>query len=82
MKEAFKHIPQHLKDAIEHFAQVNNLDSTWQEMILNTYNDVFGDPENYSASEQEIADAKGASREEKEARVLFDELTKDKKLDE
>jgi hypothetical protein len=80
--EAFKIIPQHLKDAIEHFAQVNNLDDTWQNMILNTYNDVFGNPGNYSASEQEIADAKGASREEKEANVLFVELTKQKTLEE
>jgi hypothetical protein len=80
--EAFKIIPQHLQDAIDNFATVNKLDTSWEEMILETYNEIFGDPGNYSASEQEIADAKGASREEKEARVLFAELTKQKKLEE
>ena len=81
MTEAYKIIPQHLQDVIEHFAQANNLDDTWKDMILNTYNAIFSDPDNYDESEKDIADAKGASREEKEARVLFDELTKQKKIE-
>ena len=82
VNKAFDIMPQHLQDSINQFSQVNNLGSGWEEMILNVYNDIFGDPDNVVASEKDIADAKGNTREEKEARVLFIELTNQKKLEE
>ena len=82
VNKAFDIMPQHLQDAINYFSQVNNLGGGWEDMILNVYNDIFGDPDNLADSEKNIADAKGNTREEKEARVLFIELTKQKKIEE
>ena len=47
-----------LKDVIEKFATDNNLDNTWQEMILDTYNGIFAEPKSYEESVKKISEEK------------------------